>query len=124
MGCFAARMKTPEQLRSYRWFGPDDLRSFGHRSRTKQMGYSAEDFMGKPVVGILNTWSDLATIAASSTSYSDTTAPEAATTYYRVVATNAGASDPSCCAARWRFARAACFITSSRPATSRKRKGC
>jgi dihydroxy-acid dehydratase len=53
--------KTPEQLRSYRWFGRDDLRSFGHRSRAKQMGYSIEDFQGKPVIGIINTWSDLAT---------------------------------------------------------------
>jgi dihydroxy-acid dehydratase len=53
--------KAPEQLRSYRWFGPDDLRSFGHRSRMKQMGYSANDYTGKPVIGILNTWSDLNT---------------------------------------------------------------
>jgi dihydroxyacid dehydratase/phosphogluconate dehydratase len=53
--------KTPEQLRSFRWFGRDDLRSFGHRSRAKQMGYAAEDFQGKPVIGIINTWSDLAT---------------------------------------------------------------
>jgi dihydroxy-acid dehydratase len=30
--------KTPEQLRSFRWFGAKDLRSFGHRSRTLQMG--------------------------------------------------------------------------------------
>jgi dihydroxy-acid dehydratase len=51
--------KTPEQLRSYRWFGPDTLRAFGQRSRVKQMGYSSEDFAGKPVIGILNTWSDL-----------------------------------------------------------------
>ena len=56
-----APRKTPEQLRSTRWFGPDDLRSFGHRSRTKQMGYAQEDFAGKPVIGILNTWSDLNT---------------------------------------------------------------
>lgn len=53
--------RTPQELRSYRWFGPDDLRSFGHRSRTKQMGYGSEDFAGKPVVAILNTWSDLNT---------------------------------------------------------------
>jgi len=53
--------KRPEELRSYRWFGPDDLRSFGHRSRTKQMGFDSEDFSGKPVIGILNTWSDLNT---------------------------------------------------------------
>src|SRR4029077_646098 len=43
-----------------RWFGATDLRSFGHRSRTMQMGYALEDFTKKPVVGIINTWSDLA----------------------------------------------------------------
>src|SRR5215216_2644077 len=52
------RRKTPETLRSHRWFGTMDLRSFGHRSRTLQMGYGMEDLMGKPVVGIINTWSD------------------------------------------------------------------
>src|SRR5277367_1256510 len=51
--------KTPEQLRSFRWIGPDDLRSFGHRSRLKQMGYTQEDYTGKPVIAILNTWNDL-----------------------------------------------------------------
>ena len=51
--------KTPDQLRSARWFAPDDLRSFGHRSRMAQMGYSAEDYRGKPVIAIINTWSDL-----------------------------------------------------------------
>ena len=53
--------KTAEQLRSHRWFGPDDLRSFGHRSRIKQFGLSNEDYLGKPVIGILNTWSELNT---------------------------------------------------------------
>jgi len=53
--------KTSEQLRSHRWFGANDLRSFGHRSRTKQMGYALADFQGKPVIAIINTWSDLAT---------------------------------------------------------------
>ena len=53
--------KTPEQLRSHRWLGVNDMRSFGHRSRTKQMGYAREDFAGKPVIGILNTWNDLNT---------------------------------------------------------------
>jgi dihydroxy-acid dehydratase len=52
--------KTPDQLRSQRWFGTNDLRSFGHRSRTKQMGYALEDFQKKPVIAIINTWSDLA----------------------------------------------------------------
>jgi dihydroxy-acid dehydratase len=51
--------KRPEDLRSHRWFGVDDLRAFGHRSRTKQMGFASEDYSGKPVVAILNTWSDL-----------------------------------------------------------------
>ena len=51
--------KSPDQLRSSRWFGPNDLRSFTHRSRTKQMGYALDDFRGKPVIAIINTWSDL-----------------------------------------------------------------
>ena len=51
--------KSAAQLRSARWFAPDDLRSFGHRSRLMQLGYSDEDFMGKPIIGILNTWSEL-----------------------------------------------------------------
>ncbi|MCW1842355.1 L-arabinonate dehydratase [Prosthecomicrobium hirschii] len=51
--------KTPDQLRSARWFEPDDFRSFGHRSRMNQMGYAAEDYRGKPVIAIVNTWSDL-----------------------------------------------------------------
>jgi dihydroxy-acid dehydratase len=53
--------KSSEDLRSARWFGGEDVRSFGHRSRAKQMGYSAEDFEGKPIIGIINTWSDLTT---------------------------------------------------------------
>mgnify|MGYP007089196793 FL=1 len=51
--------KSHDQLRSARWFAPDDLRSFGHRSRMMQLGYSESDFMGKPLIGILNTWSEL-----------------------------------------------------------------
>ena len=52
--------KKLQDLRSQRWFGATDLRSFGHRSRALQMGYAREDFLGKPVIGIINTWSDLA----------------------------------------------------------------
>ncbi len=51
--------KRPSELRSARWFGPADLRSFGHRSRAMQMGYAPEEWTGKPVIAILNTWSDL-----------------------------------------------------------------
>ena len=51
--------QDPTQLRSYRWYGPDSLRAFGHRSRARQSGLGESDFSGKPVVGILNTWTDL-----------------------------------------------------------------
>ena len=51
--------KSPETLRSHRWLGVNDLRSFGHRSRLKQMGYDRADWTGKPVIGIVNTWSDI-----------------------------------------------------------------
>ena len=53
------RRKTPDTLRSARWFAPDDLRSFGHRSRMMQLGYAEEDFRDKPIIGVLNTWSEL-----------------------------------------------------------------
>ena len=51
--------KSPQSLRSYRWFGPDDLRSFGHRSRAASMGCVPADYQGKPLIAILNTWSDI-----------------------------------------------------------------
>ncbi|MGB7458215.1 MAG: dihydroxy-acid dehydratase [Pseudolabrys sp.] len=50
--------KNPDDLRSARWFAPDDLRAFGHRSRAMQMGYAPEEWKGRPVIAILNTWSD------------------------------------------------------------------
>jgi dihydroxy-acid dehydratase len=54
-----AKKKKPEELRSHRWYGAQDLRSFGHRSRTLQMGFAHEDYRGKPVIAIINTWSDI-----------------------------------------------------------------
>ncbi|CAE6762391.1 L-arabinonate dehydratase [Paraburkholderia haematera] len=51
--------KKPEELRSHRWYGVNDMRSFGHRSRTAQMGYNREEYAGKPVIAILNTWSEI-----------------------------------------------------------------
>jgi dihydroxy-acid dehydratase len=51
--------KKPEELRSHRWYGVKDMRSFGHRSRTAQMGYNRSDYLGKPVIAIINTWSDI-----------------------------------------------------------------
>ena len=50
---------NPERLRSHRWYGVKDLRAFGHRSRSKQMGYGPEDYGGKPVIAVVNTWSDI-----------------------------------------------------------------
>ena len=54
-----SRRKQYADLRSARWYGATDLRSFGHRSRTKQLGFGAEDYGNKPVIGIINTWSDM-----------------------------------------------------------------
>src|SRR5512134_1789327 len=51
--------KKPDDLRSHRWYGAKDLRSFGHRSRTLQMGYSRDDYAGKPVIALINTWSEI-----------------------------------------------------------------
>jgi dihydroxy-acid dehydratase len=53
------RKKRPEELRSHRWYGVQNLRAFGHRSRTAQMGYDRADYAGKPVIAIINTWSDI-----------------------------------------------------------------
>jgi dihydroxy-acid dehydratase len=53
------KRREPEELRSHRWYGVKDLRSFGHRSRTAQMGFDAADYRGKPVIAIVNTWSDI-----------------------------------------------------------------
>ena len=52
--------RKPEELRSQRWFAPDDLRSFGHRSRMNQTGFDDSEFKGRPIIGIINTWSDFA----------------------------------------------------------------
>ncbi|MEV8036391.1 L-arabinonate dehydratase [Streptomyces sp. NPDC086182] len=52
-------VKRPEDLRSHQWYGTDGLRSFSHRARTRQLGYLPEEHLGKPVIAILNTWSDI-----------------------------------------------------------------
>jgi dihydroxy-acid dehydratase len=51
--------KRPEELRSHRWYGTADRKSFDHRSRSSQMGYDRSDYAGKPVIAIINTWSDI-----------------------------------------------------------------
>lgn len=52
-------MKTAKELRSHRWYGGDNLRAFSHRARTRQLGINPEEHLGKPVIGILNTWSGI-----------------------------------------------------------------
>jgi dihydroxy-acid dehydratase len=55
------RRKRPEELRSHRWYGADDIRAVSHRGRSRQLGYAPADFAGKPVIGVVNTWSDMNT---------------------------------------------------------------
>jgi dihydroxy-acid dehydratase len=49
----------PEDLRSHRWFGSEGMRTFNHRSRMAQIGLADADYRGKPVIAILNTWSEI-----------------------------------------------------------------
>ena len=51
--------KNPDELRSYRWFAPDNIYGFMHRSRLRQLGFVPEDFTGRPVIAIVNTWSEI-----------------------------------------------------------------
>jgi dihydroxy-acid dehydratase len=51
-------MSEPNKLRSQRWLGRNDFRSFNHRSRVMQMGYDAKDWEGKPLIAVVNNWSD------------------------------------------------------------------
>ncbi|MBV1707161.1 MAG: dihydroxy-acid dehydratase [Hyphomicrobiales bacterium] len=53
------RHRSIASLRSQRWFAVDDMRAFSHRQRFQQVGYNREEFMGRPVIAILNTWSDM-----------------------------------------------------------------
>ena len=53
--------QTSASLRSARWLATEDLRSFRHRSRTMQLGYGPKEWVGKPVIAIINTWSDVGT---------------------------------------------------------------
>ena len=52
-------MSSPNPLRSQRWFAAKDMRGFAHRQRIQQMGLRREDVLGRPIVAIVNTWSDL-----------------------------------------------------------------
>jgi len=50
----------PRALRSATWFGAPDLTGFVHRAWMKAEGMVDEDFDGKPIVGIANSWSEVA----------------------------------------------------------------
>ena len=52
-------LKKLEDLRSRRWFADQGMRGFAHRQRMQQQGWRREDVMGKPMIAIINTWSDL-----------------------------------------------------------------
>jgi dihydroxy-acid dehydratase len=47
------------KLRSERWFGGDGMRAFSHGTRMRQLGAGPEDYQGKPIIAIVNTWSEL-----------------------------------------------------------------
>ena len=49
----------PEDLRSWRWFGRTSMRTFNQRSRMAQLGLAQADYVGKPIIAIINTWSDI-----------------------------------------------------------------
>ena len=51
--------KTLADLRSRRWFAASDMRAFAHRQRAQQMGLRREDVLERPIIAIVNTWSDL-----------------------------------------------------------------
>ncbi|WP_328870490.1 L-arabinonate dehydratase [Streptomyces sp. NBC_00287] len=53
-------MKAPEELRSHQWYGTEgQLRTWSHNARMRQLGYESEEYRGRPVIAVLNTWSDI-----------------------------------------------------------------
>lgn len=48
-----------KKLRSASWFSKNDLPGFVHRSTLSTTGFRRSDFGGRPVIGILNSWSDI-----------------------------------------------------------------
>jgi L-arabonate dehydrase len=51
--------KKPEDLRSQQWFGRQDRDGFAYRSWVKGKGVPHDQFDGRPVIGICNTFSEL-----------------------------------------------------------------
>ncbi|MDB5795374.1 MAG: dihydroxy-acid dehydratase [Noviherbaspirillum sp.] len=48
-----------QKRRSQHWFGGNDRDAFVHRSWTAKPGHPQDEFDGRPVIGICNTWSEL-----------------------------------------------------------------
>lgn len=53
------KKKKKDDLRSARWLETPHFRSFNHSSRMMQMGFAQEEWEGRPIIGIMNTWSDI-----------------------------------------------------------------
>ncbi len=51
--------KWPRKLRSQKWYGGTSRDTIYHRGWLKNQGYPDDMFDGRPIIGILNTWSDL-----------------------------------------------------------------
>ena len=54
----------PRKLRSQEWWGGTSRDNIYHRGWMKNQGYPHDMFDGRPVIGILNTWSELTTCNA------------------------------------------------------------
>jgi dihydroxy-acid dehydratase len=54
-----SRKKPPHELRSQQWFGRQDRDGFAYRSWVKGKGVPHDQFDGRPVIGICNTYSEL-----------------------------------------------------------------
>jgi dihydroxy-acid dehydratase len=53
------KAEWPRKLRSQEWYGGTSRDVIYHRGWLKNQGYPHDLFDGRPVIGILNTWSDL-----------------------------------------------------------------
>ncbi len=52
-------MKSRKELRSRQWYGGNSKSAFMHRSWMKNQGMPEDEFDGRPVIGICNTWSEM-----------------------------------------------------------------
>ena len=52
-------MSAKKTFRSHAWFARQDKNGFYYRSWLKNRGFPQDQFDGRPVIGICNTWSDL-----------------------------------------------------------------